>query len=120
MNLSVFEKSYIETMLWSSIDPETEKPLDENFSVEDFSDEALAQIKKDCAEFQAGDQYSVITNDLNDVQIAHDFWLTRNHHGAGFFDGDYPKKVENFLMERTKKFPELTLYVGDDKKLYFM
>lgn len=119
MRLTVFEKSYIETILWASIDEETQKPMDSIFSVNDFSDEAMLRIKKDCAEFQVGEEYSDITNDYNDVQLAHDFWITRNHHGAGFWDGDYPKEIGDFLTNRAGKFPELRVYVGDDKKLYF-
>ncbi len=33
----------------------------------------------------------------NDIACAgHDFWLTRNRHGAGFWDGDWPTYGELF------------------------
>ena len=30
------------------------------------------------------------------AQAGHDFWLTRNGHGAGFWDGDWPKYGKMF------------------------
>jgi hypothetical protein len=48
----------------------------------------------------------------------HDFWLTRNGHGAGFWDGDLSEDVGNALTEAAKKFGECHLYVGDDGQIY--
>jgi hypothetical protein len=30
------------------------------------------------------------------AQLGHDFWLTRNGHGAGFWDGDWPTYGDMF------------------------
>ena len=46
-------------------------------------------------------------------QAGHDFWLTRNGHGAGFWDrgnGD----VGDELTKMCQTFGEYDLYVGDD------
>ena len=68
-------------------------PLDHHFSLEHFTEESLCQAESDCEAFfdrlnKAGlaDRASCFADD---DQIAHDFWLTRNGHGAGFWDGDY-------------------------------
>ena len=53
-----------------------------------------------------------------DGHIAHDFWLTRNRHGAGFWDGDYPEPEATQLTDLAHTFGECHLYVGDDNKLY--
>ena len=48
----------------------------------------------DCLAF-----YSRIECYLSESQVGqagHDFWLTRNGHGAGFWDGDWPKYGEMF------------------------
>lgn len=51
--------------------------------------------------------------------FGHDIWLTRNHHGAGFWDGDYSYEVEEVLMEAIKVLRGVNLVLGDDMKLYF-
>jgi hypothetical protein len=117
MKLTKFESSYVETMFWSSIDDDTGEPMDSLYSVEDLHPETLEQIRKDCAEFQK----ILETLEINETEskIAHDFWLTRNRHGAGFWDGDYPKKLGEELTKISQGFGELCLYRGDDGKLYF-
>ena len=46
-----------------------------------------------------------------------DIWLTRNHHGSGFFDHSYEN--EDKLTAAAHKIGSKDLYVGDDGKLYF-
>jgi hypothetical protein len=55
---------------------------------------------------------------MSDFHVAHDFWLTRNHHGAGFWDGDYPEPLGKQLTELAHSYGECELYVGDDSKIY--
>ena len=45
---------------------------------------------------------------------AHDFILTRNHHGAGFWDGDWFEPFGSLLTDLALTFPELELYLDDD------
>lgn len=122
-----FTRSYLGTALWSSNDestPEGGEPMDRNFDVEDISAEAVAAAEADCNRFRAmaaplvraltGDDFD--PDDFDDT-AAHDFWLTRNGHGAGFWDGDYPV-TGDALTELCKRFREVSLYVGDDGELY--
>lgn len=116
MKLTKFELSYIETALWSSIDLGDDEPMDSKFGVEDFALETLEVIRKDCQKFL--ELIEGIEVEESDSQIAHDFWLTRNSHGAGFWDGDYPEEIGEKLTEISKQFGEINLYSGDDGKLY--
>lgn len=53
----------------------------------------------------------------NPGQIGHDFWLTRNGHGAGFWDrglGD----VGDQLSEAARAHGAMDAYLGDDGDLY--
>lgn len=113
--MNEFVISYIAAMLWSSMD-EAENPLDEKHSIEDISIEAMETILIDCKAFinKAGDS---IEDSMS--RAGHDFWLTRNGHGAGFWDGDWNKSIDDQLTEISKSFGELTPYVGDDGKIYF-
>lgn len=99
-SLDSFTQAYIECALWSSTDNSTESggyPLDDNYGIEDLTMGALKQMIADCKDFQdAQDAYLLArcgkgattgqTRDSIMGQSGHDFWLTRNHHGAGFWD----------------------------------
>jgi hypothetical protein len=116
--LDEFTQSYLETALWASTDNSTESggyPLDDNYGVDDFAPEALAQAIADCKDFQelAGER---IAHDLG--RAGHDFWLTRNRHGAGFWDGDWPEVDGEWLTEMSHPYGECDIYVGDDGRLY--
>lgn len=47
-----------------------------------------------------------------------DFWLTRNGHGAGFWDGDWPELEGGRMDETAKEFGQQDIYLGDDGFLY--
>lgn len=108
-------KQYLETALWSSHADDGE-PLDVNYSIEDISEETVSKAAKDWKEFIG--KCGNILEDLDLSDVAHDFWLTRNRHGAGFWDGDYEKSLGEKLTEIAHAFGEFDLYVGDDNKIY--
>lgn len=112
--MDTFTQSYIETALWSSTDDDGE-PLDERFTIEELSPETLAAMEADCKEFQAQAAAAICGHEGN---AGHDFWLTRNGHGAGFWDGDWPEPSASELTSLSKNFGECSLYIGDDGALY--
>lgn len=62
-----------------------------------------------------------INDDVTEEQLAHDIWLTRNHHGVGFWDrpeiyGDDNAKA---LTEASHKLGTKDVYRGNDNQLYF-
>lgn len=108
-----FTRAYIETALWSSTDGDGE-PLDKNFGPEDISPETLKQSIKDCDKFQR-ENWDDISSNLE--RAGHDFWLTRNRHGAGFWDGDWGDAGDR-LTKAAHKFREIYLYIGNDGLIY--
>ena len=52
------------------------------------------------------------------AQAGHDFWLTRNGHGAGFWDGDWSAPYDDTLTEASKNYGQFDTYLGDDGKIY--
>jgi hypothetical protein len=46
-------------------------------------------------------------------------WLTRNRHGAGFFDRGYDDEDEKLFIDASHKLGEVDLYINDDMKLSF-
>ena len=113
--LTQFKASYLETALWSETDGE-----DPAYADVKLSDAARARIKKDCEEFESKAIAILNAADYcsDDFPLAHDFWLTRNHHGAGFWDDDYPEPLGQKLTDLAHSFGECDLYIGDDGKLY--
>ena len=112
-----FLRSYITTALWSSLDestPQGGEPLDANYDPADLAPETIEKMKADCDKFQTKNAQDI---DGREEQAGHDFWLTRNHHGSGFWDGDWPETGDR-LTEACKSYPEVTLYVGDDGLIY--
>lgn len=50
---------------------------------------------------------------------AHDFILTRNHHGAGFWDsGRWHEPWDRRLTDLAHTYGETSCYVGDDSLIY--
>lgn len=108
------------------LDSPYEPNCDANYGTEDLAPEALERIKADCAKFQRDNADSITYDNCNNSnrewgtsgQAGHDFWLTRNGHGAGFWDGDWREPAATVLDNASKAFGECSLYVGDDGKLY--
>lgn len=116
MNIDDFTAAYLECALWAECDDES-NPLDRNYSIEDFAPEAIEQAIEDCAAFQADNTFEYNSAQYCDDELAgHDFWLTRNRHGAGFWDRDLPNGDQ--LTEAAHAFGSCNVYVGDDGKLY--
>lgn len=123
--MDAFTKAYIECALWSSNDESDDRggrPLDENYSVSDIAPSSLARMEADCLRFQAEnlDDILLFSHPIwtPDEKGGHDFWLTRNGHGAGFWDGDWPEEAGERLTKAAKAFGECDIYVGDDGLLY--
>lgn len=112
--LDEFTRDYIETALWSSCDDDNE-PLDKNYNISDIDPETLVKMKADCADFQKQHGHLFLRKE---GQAGHDFWLTRNGHGAGFWDGGWEGEIGAKLTRGSKKYGEFNLYVGDDGKIY--
>ena len=109
-----FFDAYVICALWSSTD-ERGDSLDDNYNVNDIHPDSLKQMKADCGIFVTAN--AELLHNLSPCQCGHDFWLTRNHHGAGFWDRGLGE-VGDKLTDACKTIGECDLYVGDDGKLH--
>lgn len=109
-----FIDAYLETAIWSSTNEDGE-PLDDDYGVEDIAPETKKQMVADCEAFceEAGE---LIEPDMK--RAGHDFWLTRNRHGAGFWDGDWEPPADKQLTEMAHAYGSFDLYPGDDGQLH--
>lgn len=114
-NLNEFQRAYVECALW------TEEMG--HIEVEQVDDESIKEMIKDCNQFyqdNAADLIWARENALHGYsasQAGHDFWLTRNGHGTGFWDRGLGQ-VGQRLTTSAKGFKEVSLYLGDDGRIY--
>lgn len=111
-----FTRAYLECALWCSVG-EDERPLDEDYGIEDIAPASLDLIAEDCRRF-VQDNIIYLEQAGTPDQNGHDFWLTRNHHGAGFWGRGYRADIGKMLTNAAHAWGSSDLYVGDDGKLY--
>lgn len=131
--LDDFTRAYIEAALWSSTisrEPEEENydtPFEDVYSVDDIAQESMDKIVADCERLQKENEENlakayelyVPRDGYEGASLAgHDFWLTRNGHGVGFWDRNLGE-VGDALTEAAKCFKGCDIYVGDDGRVYF-
>ena len=117
-----FTQAYMEAALWTSTDestPQGGEPMDRNYSIDDIAEETRERMQRDCTAFQNANVIPEYHHgECTDEEMAgHDFWLTRNGHGAGFWDRGLGEIGER-LTEASKGYGEFSLYVSDDGKIY--
>lgn len=141
--IDTFTAAYIEAALWSSTDngyrgeghPDNREdpsdggePLDANYTGDDLAPETLVTMIADCARFQeenaadigAEDACKFASDYTPSERAGHDFWLNRNGHGCGFWDGDWKEPHASRLDAASKAFGTYELYAGDDGLIYGM
>ena len=114
-----FSLAMFEAALFSSNDESDESggvPLDQNYGFEDIATPTWNGLIKEAREFQRENADDIAAGTVRgrydpEVQAGHDFWLTRNGHGAGFWDGDWPEGAEDRLTDSSRRFGEVNLYV---------
>ena len=91
----------------------------------DYSDTAYEKNRKDCGAF-VNENYALLCQYVDLIvpnewdaweRAGHDFALTRNGYGTGFWDRDYKDKegdkVGQALTNASKKAGEVYLYIND-------
>ena len=93
---------YLSCALWSTPCEERKLDgLDSEFSTEDVSTKLKAQSLKDiCNLLEFLTAAGVKIKENSESQFGHDFWLTRNGHGAGFWDGEWDTEEDPELGDK--------------------
>lgn len=138
-DLDAFTQGYIEALFftenapgvtteeWQATEDHAEGSIPEDVAFSDLAPEALEAILRDCASFYAANEATIddalAANECADVcegttQAGRDFWYTRNGHGCGFWDGDWPEPYATTLDDAAKAFREASVYLGDDGRVY--
>jgi hypothetical protein len=110
--LGAFIDGYIECALWADT-PEDARDAD-------AAPETLTALRNQARAFWMANHTALeLANAAGRPYdyLGHDFWLSRNGHGTGFWDRDLGE-VGDTLHTTAKLAGECNLYVGDDGRLY--
>ena len=122
MSFDSFFRSYLDTALWSSAGGDDEY-LDAKYSSGDFAARTRKHLEKDAKDFYEKNEHlwsgKTPGRSSGDERAGHDFWLTRNGHGAGFWEGEYEdeagNETGNALTKASKRYGEENLYISRGK-----
>lgn len=144
INLADFTSAYITCSMWANLmmykcehgenaydcdecDPDEIMPEMESADAnpgeydDELADSAREQIESDCRDFVASNIFDLLACGLDSEQCGHDFALTRNRHGAGFWDRKHLGKTEDAALDSLTKashaYGEQTFIVNRDGKV---
>jgi len=127
--LTPFQRGYLETALWADTDEDDMEKIglspggkyDEgDIDISVIAPESIANAVEDCDMFLDAVEKGGSTELRDRVDCwdgGHDFWLTHQGHGAGFWDGDWGGAGDT-LTEISGQFGQVCLYVDDDGQVY--
>ena len=116
-------RAYLEAALWTETDDD-DNPLDGTYTLGDFAPGVREAAEAAVKQFLGDPRTLTVTGhpefDFPAESLGHDLWLTRNGHGAGFWDREElkPHGWGDTLTKVASDMGEKYIYVGDDGKLY--
>ena len=126
--LDLFTQGYVTAAFWQG-DEDSGIP---DLGFEELNPDALASMVETCAEFQR-DNEAALKIAYEGGQAARggrdpyfpfvagvDLYLTRNGHGAGFWDRGLAGQSGTDLSNAARRLGESSLYAGDDHRLYLL
>jgi len=119
-----FVSAYLDAIwaLTGNVDPDAS--LDsEGFTIDAMDISTMRGVITDCEAFYHRNKHLIdrradVVGAERASHAGHDFFLTRNGHGAGFWDGDWPKAEGETLTSAAEAFGPTYFYVGDDGRIY--
>lgn len=100
---------YLVAALWTA-------ELDMKYTVNDIDKTSIERAKNDIKLFTDKNEKTLLASGLSAEQIGHDFWLTRNHHGTGFWDRNIGQAGKE-LTASSHDFKEMNV-LDEDGKVY--
>lgn len=110
--IDAFTRGYLLTALWTS-DPDPgsgEWSEHEDWTIENIDPDSLERAIEVCKDFQEANAELLEATGADAERNGGDFWLTRNHHGAGFWDRGYPDEIGRKLTESAHAYGSADVY----------
>lgn len=99
-----FTSAYVECALWCGVMDGRSEELNSydgnDLDDSDLTDAARLQLISDAHAFVESHISDIRRSGLEFSQAGHDFWLTRNRHGAGFWDRKHRGAMEDVALDR--------------------
>ncbi len=113
-NLGKFTAACIEAMYFTDTGEENQPASDA-----ELADDTRLDLEADCRSFWRRYGCYIEATDMSPEQAGDDFWLTRNGHGAGFWDGDWDHTpYAEMLTKGSEAYGPFETYAGDDGLIY--
>ena len=112
--LDSFVRAYLHAAEWTDCGQDADADL----QAAAWSPDAIARAIEACSDFREMAGPLLDETGAGNERNGTDFWLTRNHHGAGFWDRGYGE-IGDQLTDLAKTFSGVDTYVGDDGLAYF-
>jgi hypothetical protein len=108
---------YLYCALWADLHDDEGNSIDDK-DITDCTDDMIEQAIKDCENFKelAMDLIPSYIEKFDESQMGHDFWLTRNGHGAGFWDRGL-EQLGKDLTNVAKTFSTCDIWLNDGGKV---
>lgn len=110
-----FHAACLEALAFTDTGADTDIPADA-----ELADETAEWLRADCLSFWRRFGCYIGAADMSPEHAGHDFWLTRNGHGAGFWDGDWPEPYASILDKGARCCGGFRTYLGDNGLIYAM
>lgn len=119
MDFESFLLGYITAALWSSV-CEDGTPMDSRYDTDDLSEGFAAECREECQDFWDNNMQVLLKANkvfgYSEHAAGVDFWLTRNRHGAGFWDRGMGQ-VGVSLTDAAHVYGGVDLFVDADGKV---
>lgn len=125
-------RGYLVCMLWTMPGDEDNENPGDSISIHELPKQTWDIAHADCVAFigACGDLFThaIERDGYSAERFGHDFALTRNGHGAGFWDRDELKEDDlgdkisalcGWTGAKRTRFTDNSLYLGDDGLAYF-
>lgn len=109
--VETFATAALHTALWADCMPESEDDDAETgmdsgeaqqYDLSDMSEASHATFVEVCKDFCEANAADL--SDIEPGRAGHDFWLTSQRHGAGYWDGDYPYELGQRLTKAAQVY----------------
>ena len=107
-NRDLFIDSYVECALWADTPEEAGDA--------DTAEVTIIELTDHAGRFYDMHEQDILAYEEGVATAGHDLWLTRNGHGAGYWENH--SEAAQRLDAAAKELGECYLYVGDDGLLY--
>jgi len=115
-HLDTFTRAHIEALYFADTGEDDQPPTEA-----ELSEETRLDLAADCRSFWKRYWFYILsdqckhggTEEERARSAGHDFWFTRNGHGAGFWDGDWPT-YGDILTEGSKSYGNIDLGIDDN------